>query len=96
MSRQVFRSDKAIGEIVEEELVLLQTETGQYFSLNSTGARIWQLLGESSDLGWVHEALTRAFPVDAEELRRDLNELVDELEAARLVRVEARDATGDR
>lgn len=80
------RSRNALGEVVDGELVLLNLDSGEYFGLNRTGTRIWELLGETTDLDEVHRALLGQFAVDPEVLRRDLEELIAELEQAGLVR----------
>lgn len=86
MGRRMARSRNALGEVVDGELVLLNLDSGEYFGLNRTGTRIWELLGETTDLDEVHRALLGQFAVDPEVLRRDLEELIAELEQAGLVR----------
>lgn len=85
MGRHFSRSETAMGELVDGELVLLNMDSGEYFGLNPTGTRIWELLGEHGDLDRVHEALVRQYAVDPERLRADLEELVADLERAGLV-----------
>lgn len=80
------RSDNVLGEVVEGELVLLNADSGEYFGLNRTGTRIWELLGELEDLDRVQTALTQQYPVDAAVLRHDLESLVAELQRAGLLR----------
>jgi hypothetical protein len=86
MGRRFMRSENALGELVDGELVLLNIESGEYFGLNRTGSRVWELLGEVPDLDRVHEELALRYRVDRQLLREDLNDLVAELERAGLIR----------
>jgi hypothetical protein len=66
-------------------IVLLDEDSGQYWSLNPTAARILRLLlegGTSADA--VHE-LTEHYAVDAETARGDVQDVVDGLYSAGLV-----------
>lgn len=73
---------------VDGESVLLQIDTGEYFGLDAVGTRIWQLIVEKGDLGEVAAAVIDEFDVAAERARGDLDRLVDQLTAMRLVTVE--------
>jgi hypothetical protein len=86
MGKRLVRTEQAIGEVVDGELVLLNVETGVYFGLNRTGTKVWELLGERSDVDDVLSALERAYPVERETLRRDLDALIADLEKSGLVR----------
>lgn len=86
MGLRYVRSDNVLGEVVEGELVLLNADSGEYFGLNRTGTRIWELLGELEELDRVQNALIQQYPVDAAVLRRDLESLVAELQRAGLLR----------
>ncbi len=86
MGKKLVRTEQAIGEVVDGELVLLNVETGVYFGLNRTGTKVWELLGERSDVDDVLSALERVYPVERATLRRDLDALIADLEKSGLVR----------
>jgi hypothetical protein len=71
-----------------DDLVLLHLERGTYYTLNATGAFVWESLGGGAALGAVRDAIVSRFEVDAETAWRDLVELVGELEAEGLVTIE--------
>lgn len=71
-----------------DDLVLLHLDRGSYYTLNPTGAFVWERLGEGASLGAIRDAIVEAFEVDAETAWRDLVELVGELEAEGLVTFE--------
>jgi hypothetical protein len=71
------------------EAVLFNAETGQYFSLDDVGTRVWSLLTTSTDLQSVYDALLSDYQVAPDVLRRDLDALIERLESRGLVRIEA-------
>ncbi|HMJ14472.1 MAG TPA: PqqD family protein [Polyangiaceae bacterium] len=77
---QVVRiAEDVIGEILDEEAVLLHVGTGEYFALNRSGTRVWQLLQQHGDLEHVRAALCSEFDVDVETAEGDVAELVARL-----------------
>lgn len=72
---------------VPEGAILLHTEQEVYFGLNPVGVQVWELLPPTCrDLDEVCETLGRRYPdVPAEELRRDVSELLDTLATHGLV-----------
>jgi hypothetical protein len=62
------------------ELVLLDLDRGEYFSLNEVGTRVWSLLAENRTLGEVVGILARDFDdVPHAELESDVLRIVTEL-----------------
>ncbi len=70
---------------VDDEAVLLNTRTNQYFALSEVGARLWNLLGEEKSLRAAYETVLSEYEVEASELERDLIELVSQLMESGLV-----------
>ncbi len=80
-------SEHVVFEVLHDEAVLLNLQTGLYFSLNETGARIWELLVETSDLAQVVKRMSEEFEADCENIDADVRSLVTRLCEARLVQV---------
>lgn len=78
-------SDQVLVQDVDADLVLLNIETGRYFGLDPIGHRVWRLLDEFADTDEVFKALKRGYAVDEATLRKDLDELVNQLIDARLI-----------
>lgn len=72
---------------VDREAVLLNIETEQYFGLDETGTRMWQLVTGSSSIDAAFQELTAEFDVDPEVLRSNLMELLSRLVDSGLLRV---------
>lgn len=64
---------------VGKEAVLLDLETETYFGLNSAGARCWKLLTTAPSVRDAFEAMIEEYDVAPEELKRDMDALIDEL-----------------
>jgi len=64
---------------LEDELILLDTEKGQYFSLNEVGSRMWTLLQQGKDLEGVLNDMLQEYEVEESKLRADLAKFVDKL-----------------
>jgi hypothetical protein len=71
--------DEVVFEVLGGEAVVLNLETGIYFTLNPVGTRIWQLIEEHGDLARVRETMISEYEVGQEQLDRDLETLMGEL-----------------
>ena len=64
---------------VHDEMVLLDLHQGTYYSLNGTGAAVWDLIEEPRTANELCTRLLERFVVAPEMLRRDVDELLDDL-----------------
>lgn len=65
--------------VLDRESVLLNLETEQYFGLDETGTRMWQLVTASPNIGSAYQELLAEYEVDPELLRSNLMELLSRL-----------------
>jgi hypothetical protein len=70
---------------VGEEAVILHLATGTYYSLDAIGARIWPLLEQGKTLAEVCTVISDEYEVPADELERDVLDLVGTLASHGLV-----------
>lgn len=78
----------AVQDVIDGEAVIIQLETGNYFSLDSTGALIWQALVAGHSSASISAALQARFPDQA--VQTDVDRLLAQLlEAGLLVRCDA-------
>jgi hypothetical protein len=73
---------------LQGETVLLQLDSGEYFGLDETATRIWQLIVEKGDLDAVAAAMVEEFDVEPAILAQDLSRLVEELRGKRLIELD--------
>ena len=76
--------------VLDGEAVLLNLETGSYFTLNSVGTVAWELFNGERTLTHVHAAICERFDVGEDVARRDLLSLVSHLEQEGLIQGERR------
>jgi hypothetical protein len=61
------------------ESVFLDLKSGRYFGLDEVGTRMWQLLTTAESVQASYVKLLAEYDVDAERLRKDLEDLVGKL-----------------
>jgi hypothetical protein len=74
---------------VQGEAVLLQLDSGEYFGLDAVATRVWQLIVEKGELTAVEESMLEEFDVDPLVLSTDIERMIAELVAKRLIEVAA-------
>ncbi len=71
--------------VIEGESVLLNLKSESYFGLDQVGTRMWTLLTTSDSIQVAYEKLLDEYDVDAEELKRDLADLIENLLSQELI-----------
>lgn len=77
--------DRVLWETIDGETLLIDTESGHYFSLDAIGGAIWSMLTEGRAEDEIAAALCRDYDVDGFTARRDVRALVARLEEERLL-----------
>ncbi|TSA11703.1 MAG: PqqD family protein [Betaproteobacteria bacterium] len=77
--------DDVVFRDLAGEAVLLHLATGTYFGLDTVGTRIWHLLAEHQSTDLILPLLLQEFDVTEKQLRLDLDDLVTQLLAHRLL-----------
>jgi hypothetical protein len=72
---------------LDREAVLLNLETEQYFGLDETGTRMWQVVMGSPNIDAAFHELMAEFDVEPELLRTNLIELLSRLVDSGLLQV---------
>jgi hypothetical protein len=80
-------NDGVIWRELGEDVVILSVETGVYFGLDGPGGRIWRELVEHGSLKKTFASLKQQFDVEPDELRHDLDDLVNQLVEKGLVQL---------
>lgn len=71
---------------VGDEVVIVQLERSEIFSLNPTGARLWDLLSQGLSVSEATAYLTEEYEVDALQLRGEVDVLLEQLVGEGLLR----------
>lgn len=73
------RNSQTLSGRLSDELVMMDIEKGQYFSLNKVATRIWDLLEKPLDLKELCETLRLEYEVDEEQCQREVKEHLAEM-----------------
>ena len=75
-----------VETVIDEEIVVMQLDSGDFFSLHGTTRAIWEAIDETGDEAGVCAALATAFPdAHPDELAADVAAFVTRLRAAGLL-----------
>ena len=80
-------SDQLVSRL-GDEIIVLNMKSGVYYGLDAVGVRVWELTQSPQTIKSIQEALTAEFDVDADQCRRDLVELLDNLRTEGLVHIQ--------
>ena len=81
----VGRRERVMTQQVEGDAVLLDIDSGEYFSLNEVGGMVWELCDGSRSVEDVAELISSEFDVDTSAALSDAIELLESLVGAGLV-----------
>lgn len=76
---------EAFSTEADNQVVILQYETGTYFTMNEVGMRIWQLIEEGKTVREILNALLQEYDVGEEQLHQDLLNVVSQLQERGLI-----------
>lgn len=88
--------DGVIWRDLQGDVVILNVETGVYFGLDGSGGQIWRELARHGSVEKTFESLKQQFDARPDELRRDLDDLVNQLVEKKLVQPIAEAKGGSR
>ena len=78
-----------VSTVLDDGAVLLNLATGQYYSLDVVGARMWTLLTEHGQVELAVQTMVAEYEVGEDEVRRDMLRLIEELAEQGLLKAEA-------
>jgi hypothetical protein len=79
------RREGVAAQVASGEAVLLDIESGEYFSLNPVGSRIWELCDGTRSAAEMVSVICDEFDVAQDVATADAYEILDELENEKLV-----------
>ena len=81
-------SEEVTYKIIDNQAVILNLKTGNYYSLNETGTFIWRLLEKRIGIADIANRLAEEFGVDIKIALGDTKLLLKDLIAEKMVRQE--------
>ncbi|WP_158241570.1 PqqD family protein [Novosphingobium sp. TH158] len=76
---RISRRETVVSADVSDDAILLDIDSGYFFQLNRTAARIWRLLETPQTLGELTHSLRSSFPADGDAIPADLHVFVADL-----------------
>lgn len=91
--RYAINSPTVVGEIIDDEAVILNLQSGQYFNTTGTGAAIWAGLEQGSTADALTERLHAHFDVERPQAFATVTAFLAVLDHHGLIRTLSADAT---
>ncbi|MFZ2403632.1 MAG: PqqD family peptide modification chaperone [Methylobacter sp.] len=82
---KIQRADDFLGAVVGDELLMMSIEKGSYYSLNSIGARIWELLESPIGIDGLVARLTEEYNVPVDTCRQEVARFIEALRERGLI-----------
>ena len=82
---RVSKTDKFIESTVDDEIILMHLDEGNFSSLKSTGLRIWNMLDEPKSAAQICSSMCEEFDVDEEVCRAQALEFLNTLKDRQFV-----------
>lgn len=80
--------DTLFLQTVDDETILLDTNTQEYFSLNEVGTIIWNILEEKKDLNEVQKEILNIYDTDENQVKSDILNFFEALKEKKLIFVD--------
>lgn len=85
LNQTIELSDNVFAQLVDDEMVLLDMASENYFGLDETASAIWQELSKTGNLQATYDVLIEEYDVEPAQLENDIITFVQELVDAGLV-----------
>lgn len=70
---------------IDDEIVLMRIDTGEFYSLSGSGAEVWRLIDDQRSEADIVKMLEASFTAPAAVIAKDVTELIRELAGMGLV-----------
>ncbi|XPV67690.1 MAG: PqqD family peptide modification chaperone [Halarcobacter sp.] len=81
------RNEELLSSEMDDELVMMNLESNNYFGLNKVGKDIWEFLEEEQTLNNLCEKLTNKYDVSLEQCKEDITPFIDKLKELNIIEV---------
>jgi hypothetical protein len=78
-------TDRFTETDVDDEIVIMRLDSGEFFALSGTGAAIWRLIDGKRNRGLLIAALAAEFKADGMDIAADVDEFIGRLKGIGLV-----------
>lgn len=82
-------SPEVLSQNIDDETVLLDMKSENYFGINDVGSRVLEILRPGADLDSIVETLANEYEVERSQLEDDISELLQQFLDAGLIHPKA-------
>ena len=93
LDSRVSRNEAIVFTDLDDTIVMMDVDEGQYYELDPVGAHIWNLLETSRSVADLCEVLAAEFDIDPDTCRHDTLQFLGEASTMRIVHVEPAQAS---
>jgi hypothetical protein len=76
---------KVIHDTIDGETVIVNLDSGNYYSLDKVGAEIWGLIEKNASMTEITEHIVNRYNGEREEIEKAIEQLMDELQKEALI-----------
>ena len=85
----IAREDTALSSQVEDRVMIMNIDSGTYYEIDKSAARIWDLLEQPKSFGELCDALCAAYEVERAQCGSDTSRFVEEMKGLGLLKIDA-------
>ena len=82
------RNNEVFASEIDEEIVMMNIQSGKYYGMDAIGSRIWELIDEKIRVKDIISTLLEEYDVTEEQCRKDVLDFLNELYDQQLVEIE--------
>lgn len=79
------RENEVVSQVIDDEAIIINMNTGCYYSLDKTGAEIWNCIGQISTVAEIVGMLECRYDCGEADVATKVEKLLGELEAEQLI-----------
>ena len=83
----VKRNNEVFASEIDNEVVMMNIDTGKYYGMDAIGSRIWELIADEILVTELIGKLMEEYDVEEEQCRKDVLEFLNQLNANKLLQV---------
>ena len=91
LDQKIKISDSVFAQEVDDEMVLLDMNSENYFGLDEVGSDIWSMMQQKETLREVYDAMLDMYDVDKETLMSDMEIFIGKLLQSGLIALNKRE-----
>lgn len=81
-------TSKVVHETIDNEVIIINFDNGNYYSLNTVGAEIWSCIERNPTVNEIINVITNRYEGNPEVIKQDVTQLITDLKREELIVLE--------